>query len=87
VKEGDKGGHVGKGSKWMSEKQQDKGRDERRISRKIKKGRNRLEWKGGCEERERKIAKSKRELGGGRGGSQSSCFGHKNVLHKSCHFF
>ena len=20
-------------------------------------------------------------------GSQSSCFGHKNVLHKSCHFF
>jgi hypothetical protein len=21
------------------------------------------------------------------GGSQSSCFGHKNVLHKSCYFF
>jgi hypothetical protein len=31
-----------------------------------------------------------RGLGGGVGwasGSQSSCFGHKNVLHKSCHFF
>ena len=51
----------------LSEKQQDKGRDERRISRKIKKGRNRLEWKGGCEERERKIAKSKRGWEGGRG--------------------